>query len=67
MNTTNKVHAALLALIAITTLLIAACGLEGDLYIPEEEAKTAPAEAQTAEEQNTDDPDTDDSSSAPTP
>ncbi len=47
MNRTTEVRAALLVLLAMTSLLVAACGLEGDLYIPDEEAETAPAEAES--------------------
>ena len=50
----NKMHIAL-ATIAITALFIAACGLQGDLYIPSEEPIAAPAgsegpDAETAED-----------------
>jgi len=68
----NKVRAVLLAWLSITTLLVAACGLEGDLYIPEEETKAATPEGQTTQEQGTNESGTDEEdktnpSSAPAP
>jgi len=68
----NKVRVALLAWLSMTTLLVVACGLEGDLYIPEEKTKAATPEDQTTEEQDTNESGTDEEdktnpSSAPAP
>ena len=42
------------ALAAMATLLVAGCGLQGDLYIPTEKPAVAPAEGQSTGDQSTD-------------
>jgi len=66
----NKLHAVTVALAITTTLFITACGLQGDLYFPEEktaseESTAAPVEAQGTNSENTDNETTEDEKSNP--
>jgi len=49
----NRAHGVQLTLVIAGILLVAACGLKDDLFIPTEDGQTAPADAQNQEDAGT--------------
>lgn len=50
----TKKCAAYIVMGMISMLLITACGLQGDLYMPSEKPAATPADGQNAEDESTD-------------
>lgn len=50
--TMNKASASRLAPAIFVALLVTACGLKGDLYIPSEATAVTPADVQSADDEN---------------